>query len=92
MSIDQLASDASMSPSSFRQHFRTGTGLSPLKFVKKLRLQEARQQMLNANLDANTAALTVGYESASQFSREYSREFGESPQRDIRRLRAQAIY
>ncbi|WP_413530659.1 AraC family transcriptional regulator N-terminal domain-containing protein [Rahnella inusitata] len=47
------------------------------------------QQMMNKNLDASSAALFVGYESASQFSREYSREFGESPLRDIRRLRTE---
>lgn len=87
--IDELAASAYMSPSTFRHHFRHVTGVSPLQFQKKLRLQEARQQMMNKNLDASSAALFVGYESASQFSREYSREFGESPWRDIRRLRAE---
>lgn len=87
ISMDELAANAFMSPSTFRQHFRSMTGVSPLQYQKKLRLQEARQQMLSKNLDANSAALTVGYESASQFSREYRREFGESPQRDIKRMR-----
>ena len=49
--------------------------------------QEARQLMLNENLDAGSAAGRVGYESASQFSREYSRLFGAPPQRDITRMR-----
>lgn len=87
LSVDELAASAYMSPSTFRQHFRAVTGLSPLQYQKKLRLQEARQQMLSSHLDASRAALLVGYESASQFSREYRREFGESPQRDIKRLR-----
>ena len=43
--------------------------------------------MLNQNLDAGSAAVCVGYESASQFSREYSRLFGAPPQRDIKRMR-----
>lgn len=89
ISIDELAARASMSTSSFRLHFRTVTGMSPLQFIKKLRLQEARQHMLNSHLDAVTAALKVGYESASQFSREYSREFGEPPLRDIKRMRGE---
>jgi AraC-like DNA-binding protein len=76
-----------MSPSTFRQHFRTLTGVSPLQYQKQLRLQEARQLMLNENLDAGSAANRVGYESASQFSREYSRLFGAPPQRDVTRLR-----
>ncbi len=88
--IDDLAASACMSPSTFRQHFRLSTGMSPLQYLKKLRLQEARQQMLLSHLDANRAALYVGYESASQFSREYRREFGDSPRRDIRRLRVSA--
>jgi len=85
--VDELADRAHMSPSTFRQHFRAITGLSPLQFQKQLRLQEARQLMLNQSLDAGSAAGLVGYESASQFSREYSRLFGAPPQRDIKRLR-----
>lgn len=85
--IDDLAERAFMSPSTFRQHFREVTGMSPLQYQKQLRLQEARHLMLNQNLDAGRAASMVGYESASQFSREYSRLFGESPQRDIQRMK-----
>ena len=84
---DELAERAHMSPSTFRQHFRALTGVSPLQYQKQLRLQEARQLMLNENLDAGSAAGRVGYESASQFSREYSRLFGAPPQRDITRMR-----
>lgn len=43
--------------------------------------------MLNERYDVTTAAYAVGYESLSHFSREYSRMFGESPKRDITRLR-----
>lgn len=85
--IDELAAAANMSPSTFRQHFRDMTGMSPLQYQKQLRLQESRQLMLNQNLDAGRAASLVGYESASQFSREYSRLFGAPPQRDVRRMR-----
>jgi AraC-like DNA-binding protein len=84
---DELADRAHMSPSTFRQHFRALTGLSPLQYQKQLRLQEARQLMLNQNVDAGSAAGRVGYESASQFSREYNRLFGAPPQRDIKRMR-----
>jgi AraC-like DNA-binding protein len=86
--VDELAERAHMSPSTFRQHFRAVVGTSPLQFQKQLRLQEARQLMLNQNIDASNASGLVGYESASQFSREYSRLFGAPPQRDIRRMRA----
>jgi AraC-like DNA-binding protein len=85
--VDELADRAHMSPSTLRQHFRAITGLSPLQFQKQLRLQEARQLMLSQNLDAGSAADRVGYQSASQFSREYGRLFGAPPQRDIKRMR-----
>jgi AraC-like DNA-binding protein len=85
--VDELAEQAHMSPSTFRQHFRAITGMSPLQYQKQLRLQEARQLMLSQNLDAGSAGVRVGYESASQFSREYARLFGAPPLRDIQRMR-----
>ena len=88
MQVDSLAARVHMSPSTFRQHFRSITGTSPIQYQKQLRLQEARQLMLNQNLDAGNAAGLVGYESPSQFSREYSRLFGAPPWEDVRRMRA----
>jgi transcriptional regulator GlxA family with amidase domain len=85
--MEALAAKACMSPSTFRQHFRVLTGMSPLQYLKSLRLQEARQMMMNEGLDAGSAAVRVGYESASQFSREYTRLFGAPPLRDIKRIR-----
>jgi AraC-like DNA-binding protein len=84
---DDLAASVHMSPSTFRQHFRAVAGMSPMQYLKQLRLQEARQLMLNQGIDAGTAGVRVGYESASQFSREYARLFGAPPSRDIRRMR-----
>ena len=57
-------------------------------YQKQLRLHAARERMLIDGLDAASAAFEVGYESASQFSREYSRFFGQPPMRDIRTLRS----
>lgn len=85
--MDELAERAHMSPSTFRLHFRSLTGMSPLQYQKQLRLQEARQLMLTQALDASSTAARVGYESVSQFNREYSRQFGAPPQRDIKRMR-----
>jgi len=87
--IDDLASQVNMSPSTFHQHFRTLTAMSPLQYQKWLRLNEARRLMLTENSDAATAAFNVGYESPSQFSREYARLFGAPPLRDITNLRQQ---
>ncbi|WP_332743787.1 AraC family transcriptional regulator [Hydrogenophaga sp.] len=87
--MDELAARVHMSPSTFRLHFRHFTGMSPLQYQKQLRLQQARHLMLHQALDAGSTAARVGYESASQFSRDYSRLFGAPPQRDIKRMRHQ---
>jgi transcriptional regulator GlxA family with amidase domain len=86
--VDELARVAGMGVSTFHNHFRALTAMSPLQYHKQLRLQAARSRMLIDGLDAASAAFEVGYESASQFSREYSRFFGQSPMRDIRGLRS----
>ncbi|MFC7556969.1 AraC family transcriptional regulator [Pseudoroseomonas wenyumeiae] len=46
VSVEQLADLAGMSPSAFHQHFKTVTGLSPLRYRVQLRLQEARRLMI----------------------------------------------
>jgi AraC-like DNA-binding protein len=86
--VEELAREVGMSVSTFHHHFKALTAMSPLQYQKRLRLTEARRLMLAENLDASTAAYRVGYESASQFSREYSRQFGAPPTRDIAGLRA----
>lgn len=86
--IDALAAIAGMSVATFHRHFRAATAMTPLQYQKALRLQEARR-LLAADHDAARAAFAVGYESASQFSREYSRMFGLPPARDAGRLRHQ---
>ena len=85
--VEALANRSKMSPSSFHQHFKQVTSMSPLQYQKQLRLLEARRLMLTEDFDALSAAYQVGYESPSQFSREYARLFGAPPVRDIERLR-----
>lgn len=80
-----------MSNSTFYQHFRSLTSLSPLQFQKSLRLHEARRKMLSENQDVTSVSFAVGYESPTQFNREYKRLFGEPPLRDIKKLKNQSL-
>jgi len=80
--VERLAAVAGMSPSSFHQHFRNVTSLSPLQFQKQLRLIEARRLMLSEGVSASSAAFAVGYGSVPQFTREYGRMFGLPPVKD----------
>jgi len=88
--IEALCDASGMSRASLHRHFLAMTGLSPLQYQKQLRLQEARQLLLSGEHSASDVAFAVGYESASQFSREYLRQFGAPPARDTRQIR-QAI-
>ena len=86
--IEELARVARMSAPSFHRHFRAVTAMSPLQFQKRIRLQEARRRLLSGDVDANRISFDVGYESASQFSREYRRLFGAPPVQDTRQARS----
>jgi AraC-like DNA-binding protein len=85
--IEELAAVARMSPSAFHRQFKALTSMTPLQYQKQLRLLEARHLMATGDANAEAAAYQVGYESASQFSREYARMFGAPPRRDIATLK-----
>lgn len=88
LSVDQLAAEANMSLSAFHHNFKSVTSTSPLQYLKTYRLHKARMMMVHDGLKASAAAMQVGYESASQFSREFKRYFGITPGEDAARLRA----
>lgn len=79
--IESLASEVSMSVSSLHQHFKSITTLTPLQYQKQLRLHAARKMIIQ-NAEIALTAYKVGYESASQFSRDYSRLFGVAPSKE----------
>ena len=86
--IERLASLAGMSESTFHRHFRAVTRMTPIQYQKTVRLQQARLDLVSGGRDVAGVAHAVGYDSASQFSREYRRLFGAPPGRDAHRIRA----
>ena len=87
--VETLAAMVAMSASAFHRHFKAVTNMSPLQYQKTIRLMHARQRMITQTLTVGSAALEVGYESATQFSREYGRLFGQPPGRDVTRALTQ---
>ena len=85
--VESLARQAKMSPSIFYQKFKAVTTMSPLQYLKSVRLGKARLMMIQDGCTASAAAFAVGYESAPQFSREYKRLFGVSPGQDAKTMR-----
>jgi AraC-like DNA-binding protein len=88
--VEDLARSCGMSTSAFHRAFHAVTALSPIQFQKQIRLQKSRLLLLTGADDVATVGHRVGYDSASQFSREYRRRFGLPPGRDAARLRAEA--
>lgn len=88
LDIDRLAGEAQMSASAFHRAFKEITSDSPMQYLKKVRLNKARDLILQAEMKAYIAADKVGYESASQFSREFKRYFGRTPAQMRKELRA----
>jgi len=88
LDVGRLAQEAGMSVSALHHHFKALTETSPLQYLKTVRLHKARMLMAQESLGASVAAARVGYESASQFSREFKRMFGVSPMDETQRLRA----
>ncbi len=84
--VPELAKSAGMSPSSFHEHFKSVTATTPIQYQKELRLLEARRLLGAGGHTVTEAALAVGYQSPTQFSREYSRKFGAPPSADRGRL------
>lgn len=87
ISTDDMAKRAAMSSSVFHQHFKLVTASSPLQYLKRIRLDRARSLMIHEGYQAREAALAVGYESPSQFSREFKRLFGRTPLEDTEQMR-----
>ncbi|GAA1359799.1 AraC family transcriptional regulator [Catellatospora chokoriensis] len=89
--VEEVAQLAGMSVSAFYRNFQAVTAMSPIQFQKQIRLQEARLLLATNPGDVTGVGARVGYDSASQFSREYRRQFGAPPSQDAVRLRDSAF-
>jgi AraC-like DNA-binding protein len=91
LDMEFLAGEANMSISTFHHNFKAVTSSSPLQYLKSIRLHKALMLMIRDGLNASAAAGKVGYESASQFSREFKRYFGNSPADEAAKLRSMSV-
>jgi AraC-like DNA-binding protein len=90
-SVEEMARKAGMSVAAFHHYFKLVTASSPLQYLKRIRLDHAKRLMAHDGYNAGTAARAVGYESASQFSREFKRLFGVTPVEEAERTRARLV-
>ncbi|WP_127754380.1 AraC family transcriptional regulator [Devosia sp. 1566] len=86
--VEDVADFVGMSVSAFYRNFQAVTAMSPIQFQKQIRLQQARLLLASHPNDVTGVGFKVGYDSASQFSREYRRYFGAAPSQDAQKLRS----
>lgn len=91
LNVPAIARSAYMSPSTLHHDFKAVTSTSPMQYLKKIRLHEARLLLLHGDKTAAGAAREVGYQSPSQFSREYRRLFGAPPGQHLSALQAEGM-
>ncbi|WP_313622181.1 AraC family transcriptional regulator [Achromobacter sp.] len=87
LDVTHLAQEAGMSVPAFHVNFKAVTQTSPIQYIKSTRLHHARLMMIRDGLTAASASARVGYESASQFSREFKRFFGRTPVEEVRDMK-----
>jgi AraC-like DNA-binding protein len=88
--VDSMSKRAGMSIAAFHHNFKQVAGSSPLQYLKRIRLDRAKRLMIHDGHNASTAAKAVGYESASQFSREFRRMFGSPPLQSVAAIKVDA--
>lgn len=79
LSVNEMAEQAFMSPSAFSHLFRDVTGRSPYQFVKEMRLNKARELLVEDESNVTQISKAVGYRSTSHFINEFRDRFGVTP-------------
>jgi AraC-like DNA-binding protein len=79
LSVEQLARRAAMSPSHFAHRFRDIARVSPMRYLKHVRLEQARALLLQRGARASEIADRVGYASQTHFTRDFKQQFGVAP-------------
>lgn len=78
VTIEDMAAQVGMSRAVLHRKFKQATRMTPIQFVKSMRLNNAAMKIAGG-MNVNEAAMQVGYVSSSQFSREFKRMYGQSP-------------
>ncbi len=79
LSITEVSRECRLSPSYFAAAFKRSTGRSPQQFLSELRVEEAKQLMLQTSLPLAEIALLCGFSDQSYFTRVFSNQLRVSP-------------
>jgi AraC-like DNA-binding protein len=79
LTVERLAQRVAMSSSHYAHCFRQVGGVSPMRYLRDVRLGEASVLLVAKTLRANEVAAHIGFQSDAHFSREFKRRFEYSP-------------
>ncbi|WP_186331451.1 helix-turn-helix domain-containing protein [Paenibacillus xylanexedens] len=79
ISMDHLAKIAGLTPSSYSRSFKKAKGMSPTDYLNRLRIEEAKKQLIEENCVLKEVAESVGYGNEYYFSRKFKQMTGISP-------------
>ncbi len=88
LSVEQLAKRVGMSPSHFAHRFRDVARVSPMRYLKHVRLDQARVLLLQG-LRAGELAERIGYASPAHLTRDFKQQFGLAPAQYARSMAAE---
>lgn len=89
LDVGQIAMATNMSVSTLHHSFKQATALTPMQYLKRLRLHQARLLLSSESMLAANVAYAVGYSSVAQFSRDFKRQFGQTPSAFRKQIRAE---
>jgi len=76
--VEEVARRVAMSPSHFAHRFQAVARISPMRYLRQVRLERARERLVGG-ARVSEVAVDVGFESPAHFTREFKRRFGVSP-------------
>lgn len=79
LSMSEIAAAVGMSRRQLERLFKVNTGRSPALVYRKIRMERARQLVMNTNASLLEIALEVGFDNNPAFSKQFRSEFGQSP-------------
>ena len=79
MSVQQVASAVSLSPSHFSRQFKTRTGYSPYEYIILRRIDKAKYLLTSTQLSVKEIAFATGYNSEENFIHSFRSNVGVAP-------------
>lgn len=85
IAIDILAAEMNLSRSSFQRKIKGLTGLTPIEFIRLIRLKKAAEYLAGGNYRVNEVCYLVGFNKPSYFSFQFKKQFGILPKDFVQR-------